>query len=132
VQSRIGGYVREVDLKDHIMTPDGSEGRYATLESVAQDVHDMECLENELCDLCEHVEDQTSEKAFGLNLAIDAINLARNSLARGLCLMTKMAMDKGESTVVKIDDTRKKYIDVEAPEAEVELPITTKEVKGKN
>jgi hypothetical protein len=125
----------KLDLKEHVSEPEGG-GVPTTLQNIAQDLHDMECIENELTEAHEHVDTATGEKALNLSLAIDCIQLVRASLARGLCLLTLWAERLNEITVVEIDDTPKPFlegIDLEPEtETETELVPNTVAVKGRN
>lgn len=122
-----------LDLKDHVDEPQGG-GEFTTLQKVAQDLHDLECMENELVAMGETIDETTGEKAFNLSLAIDVLMLVRGALSRCLCLMTNWAERLGESTQVEIDDTKRQFIQkIEVPKQEAkDIVPTSALVKGKN
>jgi len=125
---------RKLDLADHVREPEGG-GTTTTLQNIAQDIHDLECLENELAEHHEQLDDVTGEKAFNLSVALDSVHIVRTSLARALCLLVEWAPKLKVSTIVEIDDTQRKFIQETLSDdsvSKVDLVPNTVTPKGKN
>jgi hypothetical protein len=125
----------KIDLADHIIAPENSV--LTDLQHIAQDVRDLEQMENELVEVADEmddeVDDETSEKAFNLNLAVDVTQIVRKSLSRALCLLTSWAPKMGVSTIVDIDNTRQGFIVRPGEEVTDKEPVVnTVTAKGQN